>query len=210
MKRTAIVALVAVVVSSLCFCGYALADGAIGVKGGGTITNWWGEDSGGADMKFGFLGGANFSYMFTEVLGVQPEILFHRKGMTEEYLGVDITWNLDYIEIPLLMKMAFPTESTIRPSFILGPALAFNMDSTIKGEYGGVEEEEDASDITSGTDVGFVGGFNIDFDVGSAIINVDLRGTLGLMTIDEDGEASVKNSAFSFMLGVMYPLGGAE
>ncbi len=210
MKRTAIVSFIAVMVTGLCFCGYALAGGAIGVKGGGTITNWWGEDAGGEDTKFGFLGGASFSYMFTEVLGVQPEILFHRKGIKEEYMGVDITWNLDYVEIPLLMRVSIPTESIVKPGFILGPALAFNTDSTIKGEYGGLSAEEDMSDITSSTDIGFVGGFDIDFDVGSVIINLDLRGTLGLLTIDEEGEDSVNNTAFSFMLGVMYPFGAAE
>ncbi len=210
MKRTAIVVLVALLAVSLCFYTHARAGGVIGIKGGAAITNWWGEDSEGWDMKFGFLGGVSFAYMFTETMGIQPELLFHRKGTTDTEGSVDITWNLDYIEIPILFKVAFPTEGTIVPSFILGPALAFNLDSTLKGEEGGLEVEVDMSDITSSMDLGLVGGFNIDFDVGSVIIVLDLRYTLGLMTIDEEGEASVKNNSFSFMAGVALPLGAAE
>lgn len=209
MKRSAIVLLIAVLAVTPCLFSQARAGAMLGVKGGLTVSDLWGEDSGGADMKVGFLGGASFTYMFSENMGIQPEFLFHRKGIKENFLGVEITWDLDYIEIPVLFKIVIPTQGAVTPGFIFGPALAFNINSTLKGEYLGQTAEEDAGDITSDMDLGFVLGLNIGFDAGAAEILFDLRYTLGFMTIDEEGEAAIRNSAVSFMAGVAFPLGGA-
>jgi len=210
MKRLAIAVLIAVLAVTPCLFSHARAGAALGVKGGLTVSSWWGEDTAGEDMKAGFLGGAYFTYMFNDKFGIQPEFLYHRKGIKEEFLGVELTWNLDYIEIPILFKIVIPTESAVTPGFIVGPALAFNVNSTVKGEYLGQSAEEDASDITSDMDLGFVLGLNVGFDIGSAEILFDLRYTLGFMTIDDEGDASVRNAAFSFMAGVAFPLGTAE
>ena len=210
MKRSAIVAIIALLAFTPCLLTRAEAGTMIGIKGGLTVSDLWGEDSGGGDMKVGFLGGASFTYMFNENVGIQPEFLFHRKGIKENFLGVEITWNLDYVEIPILFKLAIPTEGSITPSFIVGPALAFNINSTLKGEYLGQTAEEDASEITSDMDFGAVLGFNVGFDAGSVTVIFDARYTLGFMSIDKEGDAEVRNSAFSFMAGVAFPIGGTE
>ena len=210
MKRSATILLVAVLAVTALLFAQARAGALIGVKGGLTVSDMWGEDSGGADMKTGFLGGAFLTYMFTETFGIQPEILYHRKGIKEDFLGIDITWQLDYLEFPILFKVAIPTESSVSPGFVIGPAFGYNLNSTLKGEFGGESAEEDAGDITSDMDVGVVLGLNVNFDIGSAEILFDLRYTLGMMTIDDEGEMAVRNSAVSFMAGVAFPLGSAE
>ena len=210
MKRSAIVLLVAVLAVTPVLFSHARAGALIGIKGGLTVSDLWGEDSGGADMKAGFLGGAFLTYMFTETFGIQPELLYHRKGVKEDFYGIDITWQLDYLEFPILFKVAIPTESSVSPGFVIGPAFGYNLDSTLKGEYLGQTAEEDAGDITSDMDVGVVMGLNVNFDIGSAEILFDLRYTLGMMTIDQEGEAAIRNSAVSFMAGVAFPIGSAE
>lgn len=212
MKRSAIVIMAAVIVISLYFCGPARAGGVLGIAltGGMNVTNVYGDNAGPTDSKIGFLGGMSFSYMFTERLGVQIEALFHRKGYKQNLLGIDLTWTLDYAEIPVLLKIAFPMESSLSLSFFSGPVLAFNIKSELKAEDGGEEITEDVRDATSPLDLGSVVGVNLGIDAGSAIIILDARYTLGLMTVDDAGEASVKNNSFSFMVGVAFPLGGAE
>jgi hypothetical protein len=212
MKRSAIAIMAAVIVISLYFCGPARAGGMLGIAltGGMNVTNVYGDNAGSTDSKIGFLGGMSFSYMFTERLGVQIEALFHRKGYKQNLPGIELTRTLDYVEIPTLLKIVFPMESSLSPSFFSGPALAFNIRSELKTEDGGEEITEDVIDVTSPMDLGFVVGVNLGIDAGSAIIILDARYTLGLMTIDDVGETSVRNNSFSFMVGVAFPLGEAE
>ena len=55
---------------------------------------------------------------------------------------------LDYVEIPVLFKVVIPTEgSKFKPSLFVGPALGFNIDAKIKGEYQGQSAEEDIDSI---------------------------------------------------------------
>lgn len=217
MKRSIIILLVTVLAFAAAPFSNARAEGAIGVKVGITASDWWGDDAGGPDMKNGLLGGVFFSYMMRtkfllfESFGIQPEILYHRKGAKEIYMGMEMTWNLDYLEIPILAKVEIPPRSSFSRGFLLiGPAFALNLDSTIKVEYLGESAEADAGDITSSMDVGFVLGLNANFDIKSIDLVVDLRYTLGLMTIDESGNDSVRNTALSLLVGVAYPFGGGE
>ncbi len=94
--------------------------------------------------------------------------------------------------------------------FIFGPALAFNLDSTLKGENDGKSGEEDVSDIISDMDLGVVAGMNVGFDAGSAVIIFDMRYTLGFIEVLDPGDAAIRNGAISFMMGVSFPLEPAE
>jgi hypothetical protein len=208
MKRSS--AIVLIVMLAAAPCPFSRARAEFGVMGGLTVSNWWGEDTSGEEMKAAFLGGVTLRHMFSDVFGFQTEILFHRKGTKDEYLGVELTWDLDYLEIPMLFKWVIPTGNVVSPGVIFGPALAFNIDSTLKGEYDGDTAEEDVSDIISDIDLGVVLGLNIGFDTGSAVIVLDLRYTLGFMTIDDSGDAAVRNGAITFMAGVAFPLGLEE
>ena len=217
MKHSTTILLIAVLAATPVLFSHAHADVLIGVKGGLTASDWWGKDAGGPDMKLGFLGGVFFTYMTHESFllfnnfGIQSELLYHRKGVKEAYMGVDIAWTLDYLEIPFLFKAEIPPTSSISTGFLLiGPAFAFNISSKMKAEYLGESVEEDAGDITSNMDIGLVLGLNVNFDIASIELVLDLRYTLGIMTIDDAGDAAVRNSALSFMAGVALPFGSTE
>ncbi|MFA4948297.1 MAG: porin family protein, partial [Candidatus Krumholzibacteriia bacterium] len=87
-----------------------------GVKGGLNMANITGDDAEGTLMKIGGLGGVFISYDITEIFAVQPEILFSMKGTKEDFEGTDVSTSLNYIEIPLLLKVNLPTEGAIKPS----------------------------------------------------------------------------------------------
>lgn len=216
MKHLTVILLIAVAATLVPF-SHARADMFFGVMGGMTSSDWWGDGAGGPDMKGGFLGGAFFTYMthgsflLFENTGYQAELLFHRKGVREGSMGGDATWTLDYLEIPLLFKMEIPPSSSFSKGFLMiGPAFAFNINSKKKVEYLGESVELDVSDSMSDIDIGFVLGLNGNYDIGSLNVVLDLRYTLGLMTIDDAVDGAVRNSALSFMVGVALPYGSTD
>ena len=219
MKLSTTILLITVLVTTPALFSHAHAEALIGVKGGLTVSNWWGSDAGGPDMKAGFVGGAFFAYMTHDKfsflsfknIGIQSELLFHRKGVKEVYYDVGISWDLDYLEIPLLVKAEIPPLSKISKGYLLiGPAFAFTLSSKMKAEYLGESAEEDVGDITSNMDIGLVLGLSVNFDIASTVLVLDLRYTLGMMTIDEGGGAEVRNGALSFTAGMGLPFGSTE
>ncbi len=113
--------LIAVLFITPCLFVHAHAGAALGVKGGMNVSGWWGEDTEDEYMKAGFLGGLSFSYMHSDVFGIQAEILFHRKGVKDKFMSVDIVWNLDYLEIPMLLKCGYRPRNPYRWDLFSGP-----------------------------------------------------------------------------------------
>lgn len=174
-----------------------------GLKAGVNISNLNGSDAGDTDSRTGFLGGAFLTYDFSNMFSIQPEAFYSMKGakQTETYYGETITGTLklDYIEIPVLLKLNIPLEggSTVRPSIFVGPALDIKVASTVEVESGGQSASADLENVSS-TDFGLVFGGALGFDVSGHELGFDVRYTLGLTTIDDSGSnADVKNGVIS-------------
>lgn len=174
-----------------------------GLKAGLNISNLNGSDAGNVDSRTGFLGGAFFAYDFNNMFSIQPEAFYSMKGakQTESINGQTITgtFKLDYIEIPVLLKLNIPLESgsTVRPSIFVGPALDIKVASTVEVEAGGQSASADLENINS-TDFGLVFGGALGFDVSGHELGFDVRYTLGLTTVfDSSIDADVKNGVIS-------------
>jgi len=124
-------------------------------------------------------------------LTIEPEVLYANKG--PKYLATlyddlgnpvgsgDLTANLDYIMIPVLLKYTF--QSTGGPYSLVGPAVSFNIGCSLKGSGGSADCSNDLGLETSTTFGGIVGlGYQksslgvearYDFDFGNAFSNVD-------------------------------------
>jgi hypothetical protein len=176
-----------------------------GLKAGLNIANLSGDDVEGSDSKTGFAGGAFFTYQLSSMFAIQPEVYYSMKGATDkmDFNGatVDLTYTLDYIEIPVLFKLLIPLQgSNIKPSIFAGPSLGINTTAKIKAEYQGESEEEDIEDVKS-TDFGLQFGGGIGFPIGKGELGVDIRYILGLSTIDDSAEeADVKNNVINVNL----------
>jgi hypothetical protein len=182
-----------------------------GLKAGLNIANLSGDDIDSPDSKTGFAGGAFFTYQFSPMFAIQPEVYYSMKGATDkmDFNGatVDLTYTLDYIEIPVLFKLLIPLQgSSIKPSIFAGPSLGINTTAKIKAEYQGESEEEDIEDVKS-TDLGLQFGGGIGFPVGKGELGVDIRYILGLSTIDDSAEeADVKNNVINVNLYYAFSL----
>jgi len=193
-----------VLITVLIICSTSYAQIQIGPKAGLNIANIGGDDSDflgeSLDSRTGFSGGIFFMYQFNKFFAIQPEAYYSMKGATINIMGVDITLEFDYIEVPLLLKLIIPVEgSNIRPSIFAGPSVGFNTTAKISGEGNGQTVEQDLKDDTKSTDFSLAFGGGIGFMVGANELGFDVRYILGLSTIDDSSDAAdLKNNVINF------------
>jgi hypothetical protein len=193
-----------------------------GLKAGVSATKLTGDavkDIGYYDhMKVGFVGGGYATmHMNTQFGGL--EALYFQKGGKGSLDGVesgqtfsaDVTWTLDYFELPLLAVYSIPAGVSGSFDIFAGPALGFKVSSKSKEEWtAGAESgtiEEDINNVKS-TDFGGVVGVGFTMGLSSVDLFADARWEWGFTKLDDsEAKADVKNSAFGFMVGVGFPLG---
>jgi hypothetical protein len=175
-----------------------------GVKGGLNLANIIGEDVENNSMKVGFAGGVFMCYNLTEIFAIQPELLYSMKGVKYEAGILEVNQNLNYFEIPLLLKVNLPTEGKIKPSLYAGPALGILMSAEV--------EDLDVKDYMKGTDFGIIAGAALGYQMESGMLFGEFRYEVGLSTIwdlsDEELAAAdlteqpdEKNSVISILVG---------
>ena len=176
-----------------------------GLKAGMNIANVHGDDVIGPyyESKMGFCAGGFITFKVANIIAIQPEILYTQKGTKweEEFVGETwkITYNFNYLEIPVLLKVIMPIQGMIKPHLFVGPYFAYNLTAKVKTRYNGLDFDE----VIKDSDFGAVFGGGIDFGLPAGKIVFDARYSLGLTTIDEEGP-DVKNNVFSFMLGYAF------
>ncbi len=181
-----------------------------GIKAGINLANLSGDDIEETDMKIGLAVGGFITYGFTEMFAVQPEVLFMMKGAeyteTDPLIG-DITakFKLNYIEIPVLVKVMIPTTGNVKPVIFAGPAVGFLMSANVEAEALGISIDDDIKDETKSIDFGLAFGAGVGFEITQGTITLDARYTLGLTTIDDTAdEFDVKNGVISIMGGFSF------
>jgi len=174
----------------------------IGITGGVNIASLAGDDVEDLDSRTAAYFGGFLEFPVTPLLSFQPELLYTMKGATESVEGTDVTYKLDYIEVPMLLRVNVPMQGNIMPFVVAGPGIGFN--TTAKVEADG--QEEDIEEI-KGMDFGLIFGGGLGFPVsdGRYTISLAVRYELGLTTIDDsDEEADVKNRAVSIGAGLSF------
>ena len=174
----------------------------IGPKAGLNIANFVGDDANffGIDLesRTGFTGGIFFMFQFSSLFAIQPEAYYTMKGAILSGENSDITWSLDYIEVPVLLKLIIPVGgSNIRPSVFAGPSVGFNTTAKIKSE----SAEQDIKEDIKSTDFGLVFGGGIGIMIGKNELGFDIRYILGLSSLDDDTSSNaddIKNAVISF------------
>jgi len=199
----AIVALVALVVISSPL--FAQDDKMMfGFKGGINLANITGdvvEDE--ISMKTGLVGGLFICYRVTETVALQTEFLYSMKGCKLEDPDVEMIWNLNYLEIPLLFKVNLPTRGNLKPSLYAGPALGILMSA--EGELKIIETGEggnrDIKDQFEETDIGIIAGAGLGYKMGSGCLFGEFRYEVGLQCVRKNSDGDGKNSGMSIMGG---------
>ncbi len=187
MKKLAIILVLLLATS-------AFAQGlSFGVKGGVNYATLSGDDVEDAEWKLGFAAGAVAAFDVMDMLVIQPEVLYSMKGAESEGESFDLT----YIDIPVLLKYAIPMEGMVAPNLFVGPLLGILLSADAAGE--------DVKDQLKSMDYGVVFGAGVDFDLGTGKVTIDARYNLGLASIDDSGaDWDIKNSGMSAYVGYLF------
>lgn len=183
-----------------------------GLMGGWNRSDWV---SANAEVDFepqnGFCAGFYLGTVFSDQWGFRGEVLYTRKGAqstsspTDENgdpLGeVDTVFQVDYLEIPLLISFSIPTGGAVRPVFQAGPAVDFQLSAQGTAKYtSGVDipfDSEQEIQTQTSTDFSLVFSGGIDIDAGAQVINFQIRYVMGLKEIYAQG----KNRTLSLIAG---------
>lgn len=165
----------------------------IGVKAGLNVGYFEGGDTGGRSSRRGWSAGLFANLSLFGKWSLQPEVLYTQKGAKipghDELEEIITTVELNYFEIPVLMKYSMNRENPISPYLLVGPAFGFISSSRTTYEtivqgipLAGSEKNYNQRPI----DLGLVLGAGIDFKLGPKQVIFDIRCTKGLRSVWEN------------------------
>jgi Outer membrane protein beta-barrel domain len=178
---------------------------AIAIKGGLNISDFSFDDEHDAqttDNKKGLIIGVSFRKDFKPKVGLQIEGLYAKVG--SKLLFTDDGTNalrvsIDYVQVPVLISFMAAKTDTTRLRLFAGPTFAFKAADDAHLTLTGFESDEDRN--LKGFDTGLTFGA----EIGIKQFLIDVRYTLGLMNINDDGGSGgdhVKTRQFSIMFGM--------
>ena len=183
----------------------------LSLQAGASLATLGGSDVASADYRIGMRVGASAIFPFSANLDLQFGAAYVAKGATEHELGVDVAAEIDYFEIPLLLRLSPSVDGTISPHFTVGPGTLFStqvqpvwISKRARGFSGDCDEFGDPG--AKSMDFGAMAGAGIDIATsGSLSVSLDLLYNFGLSSISESEDT--KNRAFSILAGVTFPIG---
>lgn len=134
-------------------------------------------------------------------VGIRAEAVYAMKGVKNAASSSNTTVQLDYLEVPIMAKVALGSGSDI---FVLaGPAVGIKLSSKLSNDSGST----DYGDLVYPLDVGLAGGLGFDALLGDTSITFDVRLTWGLRSVFDFGDPSDtdsddKNQVLSAGLGI--------
>jgi hypothetical protein len=171
-----------------------------------------------SNVGFGIRGGVNFSQLnntdlndhthtglllglyfdgsiYKNLVLFQPEVLYTQKGF--ETRNPDLTFRIDYIEIPLEFRVNAVNPSGVVPFVYAGPYVAFKINTDFPDSFPD-EVNQYISDHVNNTEFGISVGAGIDF----GHLNLGVRYDAGLTDTFDHGDA--KNGVLSIVAGIGY------
>lgn len=139
------------------------------------------------DSRTSFLLGAYAKIMFSDKMGIQPELFYSSLGAKS---GSDVL-KTNYLSLPIFFRY----NVTENVHFLAGPS--FSMLLSAKDESGG--SSADVKDQFNTMDIGVVPGIGVDFGP----FNAGIRYSIGVSNIAKDASSgyTVKNTAFQIVAG---------
>ncbi|MGA2533804.1 MAG: porin family protein [Candidatus Aminicenantales bacterium] len=178
----------------------------VGVKGGYAWSNL--RFAGGTDLPTttdikNLVGGVYFS-IGLGLFSIQPEVLYVRQGGRMEALPDWDEYRLDYIQVPVLLKIHV-IPGPISPMIYGGPYGAYRLSAKGVSFFDGeLEPAVDIKNRIKSTDYGLVFGGGIDFRLPVIKLSAEVRYNLGLANIAKglDPGMSVKNKSLMVLVGI--------
>jgi hypothetical protein len=154
--------------------------------------------------RLGFGIGVVADRPLTDQIILHLEPMYLQKGGTIKTSVVTLKYKVNYIEIPIMVKYAFQTNSSLVPYAMAGPSLGFLTGAKYTSNEGDSQDEKDNTN-TFDFGLGLGGGVSIPHD--KLTFFAETRYVLGLVNINKEAdESTVKNRGLQVILGVTVPL----
>ena len=187
----------------------------LGLKAGVNSADFQSSAVGGGERRRAFVGGGFLEVDFVGTFAVQADLLYSQKGDENEVGGgpdrTRLQVKLDYIEVPVMLKLQGPLLGGAEANLYGGPSFALKVNESVEGLAPGTRI---VGTIAKQTDLGAALGIEFVFGLGERQLVVDLRFTPGLTEIRDNAliqtesagfeipEPNASNSAFSLMAGI--------
>ncbi len=180
-----------------------------GPMAGVSIANLSGDDTEEFDSRPGFFAGAQVVWQNPGALfGLETGAIYTQKGASFEDVDGEGAFELSYIEVPVLLRVAPPMgASSFTPAFGLGATVGFEVGCSATGEGDGVEVDVDCEEAeldTKSVDFGLTETAGVDFPVGNMTLAPFARYTHGLTNIVDAEDVDVKNSVIMIGAGLRF------
>lgn len=186
-------------------------DSRIGIKGGLNISNFYRDNVGDQNARFGFNLGLFTELAVGESFSIQPELLLSTKGNRATYGADDgvldlvgaegeVKTNLTYIDIPVLAKVTFGEVINVH----IGPYASYliGANASTEGDLASGSQELNRDNFKA-WDYGLAAGLGVDLEA----VTIGARYNLGLANIAKTTAADLildnsKNSVLQFYVAV--------
>ncbi|MBR5086722.1 MAG: PorT family protein [Muribaculaceae bacterium] len=164
-----------------------------GPKIGVDYTHFWGEDVS-HDGVLNYQAGLFMEYRFNDKVSVAPEVVFAAQGGKMKWIdgviGVNTTYNLNYINVPVMLKFYVAPSLSID----LGPQLGVNIykKATDKWTYDG-KDLKDTYELNGVKTVDFGVGLGLTYNIAKDVF-VQGRYTMGMTDVFENSKAKNGNA----------------
>ncbi|MEJ2677520.1 MAG: porin family protein [Gemmatimonadota bacterium] len=134
------------------------------------------------------------------------------RGWTLSGTTTDATAKADYVEVPLVLKLAPATLMAIKPHVFAGPIMSMRVGCNVNGDLNGSAFDGSCAQAglgldTKEQDLGLAvgAGFNLDY-VGWTFV-VDLSYNHGLMNLSPNDSNTARSRTFYLSVGAQIPFG---
>lgn len=163
--------------------------------------------------------GAYLGFGLSDRLALQAEVVYGTRGGAGLGLATDslddtatpVRLDMDYIEVPLLLRTGFPGERFLA-SFFVGPYVGFLLSCEVTPDGGSATTcDDDAATqrfAPRHTDFGMAAGVGLDVAIGESTLFIDVRYTLGLLAVQAGSDPfDARHNGLAVTGGFAVPLG---
>jgi len=155
---------------------YSFSQVRVGIRAGANIAKWKMDSEYSPKSKTGLEGGLRAEFPIAGKLSLMPELIYSNYGSKLELDGEDLTYRMNYISLPILVKYSLPK----RISIFAGPQIGF-------------------ADLKK-SDLFAVIGAEIELGLG---LSIGARYNHGLTKLDKDDIILARNHSFGISVGYM-------
>lgn len=167
----------------------------IGIKGGVNVFNVHNDNNAKYDPRVGYNFGLLGHIHFNSEFAFQPEIVYSAQGAKYQIENVTTKYNLDYINIPLLLQYMFDNGFRLQA----GPQAGFLISAKSKNDNNTIDNKNNLKPIDIGVSIG------ASYIFPPTGFGIDARYNLGLTNINKNSTVNSTNRGIQF--GMFYIFG---